>query len=140
LARYKAIIEQEDLASPEGQLISAAQPPTAPATPKLLPLLALGCFLGAGTGIGAACLREHMDDRIWSAASLEERTELPVLGALPARHWWTELRRRYGRTRTAACECDLSLQRLQAVLRLSLISCGAKDRALATAERGECQS
>jgi capsular exopolysaccharide synthesis family protein len=73
-------------AVPEAQLISAAQPPNRFSTPKLLPLMALGIFLGTAAGIGTAFLREHFDDRIWSAATLEERSELPVLGALPSLH------------------------------------------------------
>jgi len=87
LKRYKATIEQEDLASTEAQLISEAQPPNRPSTPKLLPFMALGIFLGAATGISTAFLWEHFDDRIWSAATLEERSELPVLGALPSPRW-----------------------------------------------------
>jgi capsular exopolysaccharide synthesis family protein len=74
-------------AVPEAQLISAAQPPSRASTPKLLPLMALGIFLGTAAGIGTTFLREHFDDRIWSAATLEERSELPVLGALPSPHW-----------------------------------------------------
>jgi capsular exopolysaccharide synthesis family protein len=71
-------------AVPEAQLISAAQPPSRSSTPKFLPLMALGIFLGTAAGIGTTFLREHFDDRIWSAATLEERSELPVLGALPS--------------------------------------------------------
>jgi capsular exopolysaccharide synthesis family protein len=71
-------------AVPEAQLISAAQPPNRSSTPKLLPLMALGIFLGTAAGIGTTFLREHFDDHIWSAATLEERSELPVLGALPS--------------------------------------------------------
>jgi capsular exopolysaccharide synthesis family protein len=87
LKRYKATIEQEDLAGPEAQLISEAQPPGGASTPKLLPLMALGIVLGAAVGIGAAFLREHFDDRIWSAATLEEWSGVPVLGALPSPGW-----------------------------------------------------
>lgn len=146
LNRYKAIIEQEDLAGPEAQLISRAQPPMSKATPTLLPLLAFGIFVGAATGIGAAYLNEHFDDRVWSAASLEERCGVPVLGVLPWRGWlathrWLAgLRQHWPFERPACGGYDLSLQRLQAVLKMSPISRNPKIITLTSAVRGEGKS
>jgi capsular exopolysaccharide synthesis family protein len=84
LKRYKATIEQEDLASPEAELISEAEPPSQPSAPKRLPLMALGIFLGAAVAAGIVFLWDHLDDRIWSGEALEQLSGLRVLGALPA--------------------------------------------------------
>lgn len=138
LNRYKAIIEQDDLASPDAQLISRAQPPSAPATPKLLPLLALGLILGTAGGIGAAYLREHYDDRVWSADVLEERSGLPVLGAVPShRQMMANLRPAGGPEPSLTDGQASSLQRLQAVLRLYPGSRTAKVIAFTSALLGE---
>lgn len=136
LNRYKATIEQEDLAGPEAQLISSAQPASRPSTPKLFPLMALGLFLGAATGVGAAFMREHSDDRVWSVATLEERTELPVLGALPSTRW-PAVRRLRHRTWLAGGAEELAVQRLRAVLRFSPATRDAKVIAVTSAEGSE---
>ena len=144
LKRYKATIEQEDLAGPEAQLISEAQPPGGASTPKLLPLMALGIVLGAAVGIGAAFLREHFDDRIWSAATLEEWSGVPVLGALPSPGWratslpwWLAMMSHWRPSGPADADYDASLQRLQAVLRFSPGTRDAKVVAVTSALQGE---
>lgn len=146
-------------AVPEAQLISAAQPPNRPSTPKLIPLMALGIFLGTAAGIGTAFLRELFDDRIWSAATLEERSELPVLGALPSPLWlnlrqprwvammprwfvirqprWRAVRLPRHPTWSADADYDAWLQRLHAVLRFSPATRDAKVLAVTSALQGE---
>ena len=154
-------------AVPEAQLISAAQPPNRSSTPKLLPLMALGIFLGTAAGIGTIFLREHFDDRIWSAATLEERSELPVLGALPSPLWldlrqprwvavmprwfairhprwlavrlprWRAMMQMRHPTWSADTDYDAWLQRLQAVLRFSPATRDAKVLAVTSALQGE---
>jgi uncharacterized protein involved in exopolysaccharide biosynthesis len=57
LNRYKQTIEQQGLASPDAMLLSSAEVPTRPASPRLLPLLALGMTLGALAGAGIVKLR-----------------------------------------------------------------------------------
>ncbi|MFC7053948.1 GumC family protein [Hansschlegelia quercus] len=57
LNRYKQTIEQQGLASPDATLLSSAEVPTRPASPRLLPLLALGMAVGALVGAGLAKLR-----------------------------------------------------------------------------------
>lgn len=146
LKRYKATIEQEDLAGPEAQLISEAEPPSRPSTPKILPLLALGIFVGAAGGVGAAFARDYFDDRVWSAAGLEERTGLPIWGALPVYHvptrnyaawrsgWLARLQRHLP---VPPVDDDHALQRLQAVLRLAPATSKAKVIAVTSALQRE---
>jgi capsular exopolysaccharide synthesis family protein len=135
LNRFKSTVEQDDLAGPEAQLISKAQPPGGPSTPKLAPLLALGIFLGASIGIGGAFLWELLDDRVRSAGKLEERFKLPVLGALPSpRTPATE------QARNPAAPYDdhyLALQQLQAVFRLFPATRDARVIAVTSALLGE---
>lgn len=51
LNRYKQTIEQEGLAAAEATLLSNAEVPAQPASPKLLPMLAFGLAVGAGIGV-----------------------------------------------------------------------------------------
>jgi uncharacterized protein involved in exopolysaccharide biosynthesis len=68
LNRYKQTIEQQGLASPDATLLSSAEVPTRPASPRLLPLLALGMAVGALAGAGVVKLRggAHPDKADWS--------------------------------------------------------------------------
>lgn len=137
LNRYKTIIEQDDLAGPEAQLISRAQPPSVPNSPKLMPLLALGLFLGCLGGLGAAYLREHHDDRIWSADVLEDRSGLPVLGAIPSEEGWLDKLRIGALGPSMADVSGPALKRIYAVLRLYPMSRNAKVMAFTSALPGE---
>lgn len=85
LNRYKQTIEQEGLATSDASLLSRAQPPLAPSTPKLLPLLALGLVAGCAAGVGCALLRERLDRKVRSTAELERVIGAPLLAALPFR-------------------------------------------------------
>lgn len=81
LNRYKQTIEQEGLATSDASLLSRAQPPQAPTTPKLLPLLALGLVSGCAAGVGCALLRERLDGAVRSTEELERVAGAPLLGA-----------------------------------------------------------
>ncbi|WP_024816293.1 exopolysaccharide transport family protein [Methylopila sp. 73B] len=85
LNRYKQTIEQEGLATSDASLLSRAQPPQVPTTPKLLPLLALGLVTGCAAGVGCALLRERLDGAVRSTEELERLVGAPLLGALPRR-------------------------------------------------------
>ena len=83
LTRYKQTIEQDGLAVPEARLISRAEPPGVPASPRLMPFVMLSLLAGCGLGVGLALLRETFDSRIRSRRDLEDATELPVFDLIP---------------------------------------------------------
>jgi uncharacterized protein involved in exopolysaccharide biosynthesis/Mrp family chromosome partitioning ATPase len=61
LTRYKQLIEQDGIAVPEAQMISAAEPATAKASPNLANWLLLGLGLGALIALLATVCREAFD-------------------------------------------------------------------------------
>ena len=83
LNRYKQTIEQEGYAVREARMVSQAEPPSMPASPKLVPYAALGLLAGLGFGFGFALLRENLDDRIRSPEELERAIGLPVIDLIP---------------------------------------------------------
>jgi capsular exopolysaccharide synthesis family protein len=83
LNRYKQTIEQEGYAVREARMVSKAEPPSMPASPKLVPYAGLGLLAGLGFGFGLALLRENLDDRVRSPDDLEKTIGLPVIDLVP---------------------------------------------------------
>ncbi len=95
-ARYAAAVQYESLYSRqqellvdmslkrgEAELISEADTPEAPVSPKPLRDAVLGAFVGLLLGLGYAFLREQLDDRVRSRDELEQLTGLSVLAEVP---------------------------------------------------------
>jgi capsular exopolysaccharide synthesis family protein len=73
------------LASGGASVVGPAAVPTTPVEPRPLRTGALALFLGLLLGIGAAFLRENVDDRIRNKEELERASDaLPVLGVIDA--------------------------------------------------------
>ncbi len=73
------------------QLISSAQPPTSPSSPRPARNALLGLAIGLVIGVGGAFLREHFDDSVRSRSDVERATNgLPDLGAVPRVRDWTK--------------------------------------------------
>ena len=83
LNRYKQTIEQQGYAAREARMVSRAEPPPVPASPKLVPYAALGLLAGLGLGLGCGLLCESLDDRIRSPNDLERAIGLPVIDLVP---------------------------------------------------------
>lgn len=66
------------------RIISEAEPPLAPSSPRPLRNLAIALALGALLGAGAAYLAEHLFDGLTSGDEVEDRLGLLHLGSVPA--------------------------------------------------------
>jgi capsular exopolysaccharide synthesis family protein len=65
-------------------VIDPAVPPTQPHSPVFGMNLGLAVMLGLVLGVGAAFMREHLDDTVQNAGDLPSRSNVPVLGMIPA--------------------------------------------------------
>jgi capsular exopolysaccharide synthesis family protein len=69
-------------------LVTPAQPPTAPSSPKPAQDAALGLVAGLILGLAAAFLRDSLDDAVSSKEAAEQLTGTPVLAAVPLVSSW----------------------------------------------------
>jgi polysaccharide biosynthesis transport protein len=65
-------------------VITAAELPTAPSSPKYLIDILAALIVGLALSIGTAAVRDRLDDRCRGPADLEEQTGTPVLGLVPS--------------------------------------------------------
>jgi Mrp family chromosome partitioning ATPase len=64
-------------------VISSAQPPDSPSSPKLILFVALGVVVAIGAGVGAVIVREAMDPALVTAEDVERRLRMNYVGAVP---------------------------------------------------------
>jgi len=64
-------------------LIDPARMPERPVRPNIPAILLIGLFLGIGSGVGAASLREYFDQSVRSGEALTKATGFPVLASIP---------------------------------------------------------
>jgi polysaccharide biosynthesis transport protein len=69
-------------------LVTPAQAPTSPSSPKPVEDALLGLAAGLALGLGAAFLRESLDDRLASKETAERAGGAPVLAMTPAVSSW----------------------------------------------------
>jgi Mrp family chromosome partitioning ATPase/capsular polysaccharide biosynthesis protein len=81
--RQQELLVDMNLKRGEAELVSEADTPTVPVSPKPKRDAMLGGFLGLLLGLGVAFLREQIDDRIRTREELENEIGLPVLAELP---------------------------------------------------------
>jgi polysaccharide biosynthesis transport protein len=89
--------------APVATLVTPAPLPSAPSSPNYKIDMAAALIVGLALGLGAAALRDHMDDRLRGPLDLEARADVPVLALIPA-FWprrlpafWPRRRDRAGR-------------------------------------------
>ncbi len=70
------------------QLVTPAVTPTSPSSPKPVQEAVLGLVAGLVLGIGAAFLRDNLDDTLTSGESVELIVDAPVLATVPVVASW----------------------------------------------------
>jgi succinoglycan biosynthesis transport protein ExoP len=83
LARYKETTAQESVDLPDARLVSKADIPIAPSSPRTALILALALACGLGCGSVMALAADRFDRRVKSQRQLEDLTGLPTLAAMP---------------------------------------------------------
>ncbi|MEW6473828.1 MAG: polysaccharide biosynthesis tyrosine autokinase [Actinomycetota bacterium] len=66
-----------------GTIVTAANRPTSPASPKPKTSAALGAFVGLSLGLLVAFARDRVDDRLRGRIDLEEYLRAPLLASVP---------------------------------------------------------
>ncbi len=83
LARYKQTGAEEGTERPESRIISFADLPMAPTSPRVALNLILALVIGAGLGIGSAFVAEMMFSGLTTALDVEQRLRIRCLGSIP---------------------------------------------------------
>jgi succinoglycan biosynthesis transport protein ExoP len=83
LNRFKELADQQDLQTTDSRVISEAQPPSAPSSPKTMLMLLLALVGSTGLGIGLAVIVERLDSGVHTTRDIENWTGLPVLTIVP---------------------------------------------------------
>lgn len=83
LARFQETSNQGDLQRPDARIISAAEVPGGPSSPKTARTLALGAMAGLLFGVMGAFLLEALDRGFRTGEQVERSTGLSVLGLVP---------------------------------------------------------
>jgi capsular exopolysaccharide synthesis family protein len=78
------------LGSQGAQIISNAETPTSPISPKPLRNGALALILGLILGVGLAFLREYLDDTVASKEDVERAVGQPVVAVVPSVRRWKD--------------------------------------------------
>ena len=93
LSRFKETGEQEQIQQPDARIISQAEPPRAPSSPRRNLILILAAAGGFLFGAGLVLVLEHYDAGIRTRDQLEATLGLTALGLIP------EVGRRYSTRR-----------------------------------------
>jgi polysaccharide biosynthesis transport protein len=83
LNRYKETVAAEGTESPDADVVSWAETPQAPSSPRLILNLFLGAVLGAGLGFVSAFLAETLFSGLTTGTEVEEKLGLPCLADIP---------------------------------------------------------
>jgi succinoglycan biosynthesis transport protein ExoP len=83
LQRWHEIAGQGQLGQTSAQIVSEAEPPNSPSSPRLLLGIVLAFLAGLIAGAVAGFAAESLDDTIKSADDVEQRLGLPALTVVP---------------------------------------------------------
>ena len=84
LARYRQTSTQQGLEGSDARILSAADVPTKPSSPKLSLFLIFALGAGIAAGAVAVVLRELLDRSLRTPDSIEAKTGLPTLASVPS--------------------------------------------------------
>ena len=101
LVNQQAVLKEEAaqlqvngaLATSGVEFVTPAQPPASPSSPKPVQDALLGLAAGLMLGLGAAFLRDSLDDTLTSKDSAERLGKAPVLAMVPMVSSWKKRRR-----------------------------------------------
>jgi chain length determinant protein EpsF len=83
MARRNQVEMEAQAPQSYANILTSAQAPIDPASPKIAVNIALGVFLGLLLGMGSALMLEFTDRRVRGIADLATSLNLPVFGVLP---------------------------------------------------------
>lgn len=83
LQRYQEIADQDQLNISDARLMTYADLPNAPSSPKLRIALALAIALGLMLGLGAGVIAEIFDQSVKNADDLETKVGHPAIASIP---------------------------------------------------------
>ncbi|HRK65278.1 MAG TPA: polysaccharide biosynthesis tyrosine autokinase, partial [Terricaulis sp.] len=83
LQRYQEIADQDQLNISDARLMTYADVPGSPSSPKLRIALALGIALGLLLGFGAGVVAEILDQSVKNADDLEAKVGHPAIASIP---------------------------------------------------------
>jgi succinoglycan biosynthesis transport protein ExoP len=83
LNRYKETVAQAGTEHPDARLLSSAEPPLLPSSPRIVLSLIVATILGAGLGIAIAILTELQFAGLTTSDDVERRLGLAYLGSVP---------------------------------------------------------
>jgi polysaccharide biosynthesis transport protein len=84
LARYKETSARESLEMPDSRIVTRADTPIGPSSPKKVLIIGLALLVGSGLGCVLALLADYLDRRVKTIEQLEAIAGLPAIAALPA--------------------------------------------------------
>ncbi len=82
--------EADEVRQGGGSIITPAELPTEPVSPKKALNLVLAIVVGAVLGLGLALIAENLDDRLKSPEDIERLVGAPILGYIPLVKEWKE--------------------------------------------------
>ena len=83
LARFKEIMTSAGTEQSDARVVSIAQVPEAPSSPRIVLDIALGVILSGVCGVIAGIIAEVADRTFASAAEIERQLRTPYLGSIP---------------------------------------------------------
>ncbi|MGE0665627.1 MAG: GumC family protein [Sphingomonadales bacterium] len=83
LGRFKELSDQANMQTTDARVISRAQPPSSPSSPKKAFTMVLALAASLALGIGLAVAMERLDNGVHTGRDIERWTGLPVLTTVP---------------------------------------------------------